>query len=83
MNQNKVAPGSLLLHNITHGVMSNVENSQYLWDLSHCKNKYTKNLIINWTIEVLLFKSLAVFQNHPVFLVTMRNVGREMESLIK
>jgi len=34
--------------------MSNVENSLYLWDLSKCLNKPTKNILINWTINVML-----------------------------
>ena len=71
--ENKVAAGSLLLHNISHGMMSNVESSLYLWDLSQCLNKVTKNVIINWTIHALLNKSNAIFKNHPIILVSMRN----------
>ena len=61
----------MLLHNLTHGMMSNIENSLYLWDLSHCQNKLTKNVIIDWSIDVLLNKT-TIFKNYPVILVTMQ-----------
>ena len=51
--EKKVAPGALLLHNITHGLMSNVQGSAYLYDLSYCENKVTKDLVIDYTINAL------------------------------
>lgn len=75
--ENKVPQGSLLLYNLSHGLMSNVENSLYLWDLSRCVNRASKNVLINWSIDLILNKSDQVFKNHPHILVTMRNPGKE------
>lgn len=73
--ENKVAPGSLLLHNVSHGIMSNVESSLYLYDLGNCLNGVSRNLIINWTMEVLLDqKKSVIFKDHPIILLNTRNL---------
>ena len=80
--ENKVAAGSLLLHNVSHGIMSNVESSLYLYDLSHCLNALSKNLLINWSAEVLLDqKKSVVFKDHPIILINTRDLRKDLFTL--
>ena len=89
--EKKVHQGSLLLNNILHGIMSNVENSLYLWDLSKCLNKPTKNILINWTINVMLnneianqnnnqtqSKKISIYKELPVLLINTRDLVNDL-----
>ena len=80
-----------MLNNILHGIMSNVENSLYLWDLSKCLNKPTKNIFINWTINVMLnneignqtnnvtlSKKISIYKELPVILISTRDLVNEL-----
>ena len=67
--------------------MSNVENSLYLWDLSQCLNKPTKNILINWTINVMLNneigtssqnKKISIHKDLPVILINTRDLFKEL-----
>ena len=71
--------------------MSNVENSLYLWDLSKCLNKPTKNIFINWTINVMLnneignqtnnvtlSKKISIYKELPVILISTRDLVNEL-----
>ena len=78
--ENKVANGSLLLHNICHGMMSNVETSSYLWDLSNCQNRATKNLLKQWSLDAMITNATNTYKNHPVILITSKNT-RELNTL--
>jgi hypothetical protein len=80
--ENKVPQGSLLVHNISHGVMSNVQTSLYLWDLSQCLNKPTKNLIANWTIDVLVSKTHQILKCKFTILLTMRCLETDLSNLV-
>lgn len=77
-----------MLHNVSHGVMSNVETSLYLWDLSQCLSRATKDMLINWTVSAILNESKdatvgsSVFKDHPVILMSTRDLKRECADLI-
>mgnify|MGYP000923918270 CR=1 FL=1 len=59
--ENKVANGSLLIHNISHGMMSNVETSAYLWDNSLCSSRATRNLLKDWSLDAMLSQSTSIY----------------------
>ena len=80
--ENKVATGSLLVHNLSHGLMSNVETSAYLWDLTNCSNRATKNMIINWSLEAMIDRAANIYKNHPIILVSSRNIRRDAKQFI-
>ena len=80
--ENKVANGSLLLHNISHGMMSNVETSAYLWDNSSCTSRASRNLLKDWSLDAMLSHATTIYANHPLILVTSRNVNKDLKAMI-
>jgi hypothetical protein len=80
--ENKVANGSILLHNISHGMMSNVETSAYLWDNSSCTSRAARHLLKDWSLDAMLSHATNIYTNHPLILVTSRNVKKDLKSLI-
>ena len=80
--ENKVANGSLLLHNISHGMMSNVETSAYLWDNSSCTSRATRHLLKDWSLDAMLTQATSIYTNHPLILITSRSIKKDLSALI-
>jgi hypothetical protein len=80
--ENKVANGSLLLHNISHGMMSNVETSAYLWDNSSCSSRATRHLLKDWSLDAMLTQATSIYSNRPVILVTSRSIKKDLKTII-
>ena len=73
-SQAKVAPGSLLLFNICHGMMSNVESSFYLFDVSQTNNSITKGAVVDYILECMLIKPQDTYKNYPLILFSFKSV---------
>lgn len=64
-----------LVHNICHGIMSNVGQSLYLHDTSAANNQVTKNGVARWILESMLVKQTDVFKNHPMIVFSMGDLS--------
>lgn len=59
----KVAPGSLLLFNILHGMMSNVEQSLYVFDVTQVRSKAAKQALTNHLLNCMLVRPQDTYKN--------------------
>lgn len=64
----------MLLHNIMHGMMSNVQSSFYLYDVSLCLNQATKNALFNHVVEAMAVRPSDVYKGYPAILFCFKGV---------
>lgn len=57
-------------------MMSNVEQSLYLYDVSQARNTVTKQAFILHCLDCMLVRTQDVFKNHPMILLTFSNPQR-------